>query len=424
MVRDGRVLPIGSASPLVQRYRTLLTDEPLRPFDIVRGATLGGSGAVNGGYFCHAQPTDFDPPIPGWMPDEVAQHYRAIESDLDFPQHGSSGPIHIRRVADFGEIAEAFIAQAQAAGFSWLPNLNAEHPGAGFGAVPLNIVDGIRGGPGKAYLEPALARPNLTVLTATRAMRLRLNGKRIMGVDGLGPGGSRIELRADRTVLAAGAIESARLLMLAGIGPEDMLAEAGIDTLVDLPVGVRFWDHPEWVMATDGHVATRRPVLEVLLLQDDVEIRPYSGGFIAMTGQSGKGTPDWPHLGVALMRPASRGRITLMSADPAVPPLIEHRYDSTPGDIVKLREGVELAREIVGGTTQLGKPRWSTSQHLCGTAPMGCDADENAVVDHRCAVRGVAGLWVADGSVLPWVTGVGPHATIVMLAHRASEFVG
>jgi choline dehydrogenase-like flavoprotein len=252
---------------------------------------------------------------------------------------------------------------------------------------------------------------------------LRSVGKRVIGVDGIGPDG-QIELRADRTVLSAGAIESARLLMLAGIGPAATLAAAGVHPVVDLPVGARFWDHPEWVMPTDWSVATRRPVLEAVLRYRDVEVRPYTGGFIAMTGQSGEGAPDWPHIGVALMRPASRGRVTLVSADPAVPPLIEHRYDSAPDDIVRLGEGVELVHEMMRGTTNLGAPKWSTSQHLCGTAPMGGDTDEGAVVDQRCAVRGVTGLSVVDGSVLPWVTGVGPHATIVMLAHRAAEFFG
>jgi predicted dehydrogenase (TIGR03970 family) len=423
MVRDGRTLPIGAASPLVRRYPTLLTDDPPRSANLVRGATMGGSGAVNGGYFCHARPSDFDDPaIPGWSPAEVEKHYRATETDLDFPDDGPSGPIHIRRVAEFGDIAAAFVAAARSAGFRWIPNLNAEHPGTGIGAVPLNIIDGVRDGPGTAFLQPALARSNLTMLTSTRAVGLRFAGKRVIGCDALGPDGT-IVLRADRTVLAAGAIESAKLLMLAGIGPALTLAAAGIDTMVDLPVGARFWDHPEWVMPTDWQVAIRRPVLEALLVQESIEVRPYSGGFIAMTGQTGAGAPDWPHIGVALMQPASRGRLTLVSADPMVPPMIEHRYDCEPSDTLRLREGIELVREIISGAAKLGMARWSTSQHLSGTAPMGLDADENAVVDQQCAVRGVTGLWVIDGAVLPWVTSVGPHATIVMLAHRAAQFV-
>jgi choline dehydrogenase-like flavoprotein len=123
------------------------------------------------------------------------------------------------------------------------------------------------------------------------------------------------------------------------------------------------------------------------------------------------------------MSPRAHGRVALLSADPAVPPLIEHRYDSEPGDVAALRRGCDLAAEILSTTTKLGEPMWSTSQHLCGSAPMGADGDEHAVVDPRCRVRGVENLWVVDGSVLPRITGRGPHATIAMIGHRAAEFV-
>jgi choline dehydrogenase-like flavoprotein len=142
-----------------------------------------------------------------------------------------------------------------------------------------------------------------------------------------------------------------------------------------------------------------------------------------MIGDGTVGHPDWPHIGVALMQPRARGRITLVSADPQAPPRIEHRYDSEPGDVAALQQGSEMARELAGLTTQVGEPAWSTSQHLCGSAPMGRDRDQRSVVDHRCRVHGLDGLWVIDGSVLPVITSRGPHASIVMLAHRAAEFV-
>jgi choline dehydrogenase len=191
-----------------------------------------------------------------------------------------------------------------------------------------------------------------------------------------------------------------------------------------LPVGLAFSDHPEWVLPTTWAVAAARPVLEVVLsTPDDVEIRPYTGGFVAMVGDGTAGHPDWPHLGVALMRPRARGRLTLVSANPLVPPRIEHRYDSEPDDVAALQAGCDLAREIAGPTMQVGDPGWSTSQHLCGTAPMGGVGDPRAVVDHQCRVHGIDGLWVIDGSVLPTITSRGPHATIAMLGHRAAEFV-
>jgi predicted dehydrogenase (TIGR03970 family) len=430
-IADGLRLPIGAASPLVQRYQTQLTDAPARHMTIMRGATIGGSGAVNGGYFCRGLRRDFDGlGIPGWGWSDVVEHYRAIETDLDFggPAHGDSGPIKVQRTHEIVGSTAIFVDAARRHGFQWLPDLNdiadTNALPSGVGAVPLNIVDGLRLGPGAAFLLPALQRPNLSLLTQTRAVSLRIAGGRATGVDAIGPSGP-VTLTADRIVLSAGAIESAHLLMLSGVGDEAMLRAAGVQVIAPLPVGLACSDHPEWVLPTTWAVATGRPVLEVVLsTPDDIEIRPYTGGFVAMVGDGTPGHPDWPHLGVALMQPQARGRVVLVSADPLVPPVIEHRYDSAPADIAALQAGCELAREIAGPTTEIGEPAWSTSQHLCGTAPMGSADDPGAVVDQRCQVRGVDGLWVIDGSILPTITSRGPHATIAMLGHRAAEFVG
>jgi predicted dehydrogenase (TIGR03970 family) len=422
LTANGLQLPIGVGSPLARRYLTTLTDRHALKLPIVRGATVGGSGAINGGYFCRAAPRDFDRAgVPGWAWSDVLEHFRAIETDLDFdgPAHGKSGPIPVRRTREMTGTTETFIAAAERAGFSWIDDLNDAGPEqvSGLGAVPLNIVDGVRTGSGAAYLLPALARPNLILLERTRAVRLRFSGTAAVGVDVTGPQGL-VTLSADRIVLCAGAIESAHLLMLSGIGDETMLRAAGVPVVASLPVAASCSDHPEWVLPTNWTVAPGRPVVEVLLsTADGVEIRPYTGGFVAMTGDGTAGHPDWPHIGVALMQPRSRGRITLVSPDPDVPPRIEHRYDSEPDDVAALRRGSELARELAGAATSVGSPVWSTSQHLCGTAPMG------SVVDPRCRVYGIENLWVIDGSILPAITSRGPHATIVMLGHRAAAFV-
>ena len=425
---NGLQLPIGISSPLVQRYLTRLTDRPARQLPIVRGATIGGSGAVNGGYFCRGLPADFDGfGLPGWAWSDVLDHFRAIETDLDFdtPAHGDSGPIPVRRTHDMTGSTESFLAATQRAGFPWIADLNDVGPemSSGVGAIPLNIVDGMRTSAGAGFLIPALRRPNLTLLAQTRAVRLRFSATTVVGVDAVGPEGS-VTLTADRIVLCAGAIQSAHLLMLSGVGNEAMLRASGVKVVAPLPVGTTCSDHPEWVMPTSWTVAADRPVLEVALsTADGIEIRPYTGGFVAMTGDGTAGHRDWPHIGVALMQPRARGRITLVSADPEVPPRIEHRYDSEPADVAALRQGSKLARELCGATTHIGPSVWSTSQHLSGSAPMGIDGDPGAVVDHRCRIHGIENLWVIDGSILPVITSRGPHATIVMLGHRAAEFV-
>jgi choline dehydrogenase len=427
-ISDGLRLPIGDASSVVRRYPTTLTDEPKRVAQLMRGAVVGGSGAVNGGYFCRGLPSDFDGwGLPGWVWTDVLPHFRAIETDLDFDGelHGSAGPIIVRRVTEFDGCTASFIGAATEGGYDWISDLNgatSQTPLApGIGAVPLNINGGTRVGPGGAYLQPAMDRTNLTLLTSTRVIRVRISRGKAVGVDCVGPDGV-VDLTADRIVLSAGAIGSAHLLMLSGVGPADVLAPAGISVQADLPVGAAFVDHPEWVLPVDWSATHDLPPLEAVLAIWGLEIRPYTAGFGAMI--TGRRDPaDRPHIGVTLMRPKSRGRIGLVSADPTVPPTIDHRYDSAPDDIAALQTGTELARELASATAEVGTVSWSTSQHLSVTAPMGADDDPTAVLDSHCRVHGIAGLWVVDGSVLPAITSRGPHATIVMIGHRAAEFI-
>ena len=427
-ISDALRLPIGDASSVVRRYPTTLTRHPPRSTVLVRGAVVGGSGAVNGGYFCRGLPTDFDDwDAPGWGWTDVLPHFRAIETDRDVagPLHGADGPMAIRRVREFEQGATAFIDAARALGYRWIDDLNgatAGRPiGPGVGAVPLNVDRGTRLGPGGAFLGRATDRPNLAVRDRTRATRIRVEGGRATGVECIGPSGPEL-LTADRIVLSSGAIGSAHLLLLSGIGPAGALAGVGVPVVADLPVGTRFADHPELVLPVDWPAAPGRPPLEaVLVTGDGLEIRPYTSGFGAMIDGSGDDPEDRPHLGVTLVRPRSRGLLALVSADPDVAPLIEHRYDGEAEDVAALEAGAALAHDLAGTGYEARQSFWSTSQHLCGTAPMG--TGDASVLDERCRVHGVDGLWVVDGSIMPSITSRGPHATIVMIGHRAAEFL-
>lgn len=425
-ISNGLHLPIGEASSVVRRFRTRLTDDPVRDAVIMRGAVVGGSGAINGGYFCRGLPSDFDGwGVPGWAWSDVLPHFLAIETDLDHtgPLHGASGAMMIARVREFEEGALAFIESARQHGYEWVDDLNGADGGRpGVGAVPLNIVDGTRLGPGGAFLGRAAGRPNLTVLDKTRVLRVRVDRGRVSGVVAAGPDGP-VDLSAGRVVLSAGAIGSAHLLMLSGFGPADALASLSIRVHADLPVGARCADHPEWVLPVNWPAAPGRPPLEaVLTTSSGIELRSYTAGFAAMTGAGRPDPADRPHFGVTLMRPHSRGRITLASPDPDVAPVLEHRYDSAPEDVAALAEGAVLAHDLAGTGYEVREAFWSTSQHLAGSAPMGAD-DGTSVTDEECRVRGVEGLWVVDGSVMPAITSRGPHATIIMIGHRAAEFV-
>ena len=413
-LRDASRLPIGPGSAVARHYVTALTDHPHRSGTVMRGAVVGGSGAINGGYFCRGRPADFDGwDLPGWRWDDVLPHFRAIETDLDRtgPLHGSDGPIRVARTADLSPVTATFVQRVLDLGHPWLDDLNGAPGPDGVGAVPLNIDGGVRVGPASAFLLPALARRNLTVRPGTPVLRVVMQRTRAVGVEVLGPAGAET-LTADRIVLSAGAIGSAQLLMLSGVGPAEMLARAGIAVQADLPVGAAFCDHPEWVLPVEWPGAPGRPPVEAALSVGDLEIRVYTTGFAEMIGS---GPADHPHIGVALMRPRSRGRLSVVSPDLADAPVLEHHYDDAAADVATLRDGAELARSISGMTGY--QAHWSTTQHLSGTAPMG------SVLDERCRVRGVDGLWVVDGSIMPMLPSRGPHATIAMIGHRAAEFI-
>ena len=343
-ISDGLRLPIGTASSVVRRYPTTLTDDPERHAQIMRGAVVGGSGAVNGGYFCRGLPSDFDGwKVQGWTWADVLPHFRDIETDLDFsgPVHGTDGPILVQRIAEFDGCTASFVEAVTEAGYRWIDDLNGSTPNSpvppGVGAVPLNINGGTRVGPGGAYLKPAMDRTNLTVLTDTRVRRVRIVDGRAVGVECVGPDGP-IDLTADRIVLSAGAIGSAHLLMLSGVGPQETLRPLGIPVVADLPVGAASADHPEWVLPVDWTETHGLPPLEaVLTTPDGLEIRPYTAGFGAMISGRRDDPADHPHIGVTLMQPKSRGRVRLASSDPEAPPVIEHRYDSEAGDVATLQ---------------------------------------------------------------------------------------
>ncbi|WP_054816093.1 mycofactocin dehydrogenase MftG [Nocardia arizonensis] len=437
-VRRADRMPIGPESPWVWRYRTGLTDGPdAVEAELVRGRLLGGSAAVNGGYFVRATAADFaawTTELGGcgqWALDTVLPAYRQIERDHDFgaaPGHGLNGPIPVRRTANPAPVSIEFAAVAAAAGFPEIPDLNAlpdTVPDTGFGPVPCNVADGMRGDTASACLLPVAARPNLTVAGGKTVIRIVFRGTRAVGVEYQGG-----TIAADRVVLCAGAVESAALLLRSGIGDPARLRELGIEVVAPAPVGAWFSDHPEAGVEYRLPGAARAGVpVEYALTVGDVEIRPYTFGFGA--------DPHLLRVGVALMRPRSVGELRLRSADPAVAPALAHRYLADPRDREALRAGVAVAADLVAAMPGARlSPAWrgpvdsallranlGTSQHLSGTCRMGRAGDERAVVDQWCGVHGVRGLSVVDLSVVPVPLGRGPAATVMMVAqHVANHF--
>lgn len=247
---------------------------------VPRGRLLGGSSAINGGYFVRARPEDFARWAavggPQWSYEAALPLLRAFENDLDFghgcetphtePLHGGTGPIRVKRPDPSGELTAAFTAAARGLGFAdELDKNSAATPGVG--QVPSNIVDGVRTNAAMAYLAGARQRPNLTILGGHRVTRVRFDGARAVGVEALvgGPGVKPLTIEpdavnavnavngladstrffaADEIVLCAGSVATPQLLMLSGIGPRDALAAHDISLIADLPVGKEFHDHP------------------------------------------------------------------------------------------------------------------------------------------------------------------------------------
>ncbi|QIS15941.1 mycofactocin dehydrogenase MftG [Nocardia arthritidis] len=437
-LRDATRLPIGPEADWLWRYPVTLAAGV--PGNIVRGKVLGGSGAINGGYFARATAADFAAWSAGigptWAFDAVLPGYRRLERDLDYgdsPEHGADGPIPVRRIANPAPITREFAEAAAAAGFPLIPDLNAvAAPAIGLAPVPCSVDDGLRMDTGSAYLRPALGRPNLVVQDKTLVTRIRFRRDRAVGVD-YRRGGATGTIAAGRIVVCAGAIESAALLLRSGIGDPERLRALGITVVQALPVGERFSDHPEIGIEyrrDTTHTGRGGVAVEYVLALDDLEIRPYTVTF----------RPGVRMLGVALMRPRSAGTVRLRSADPAEPPLIEYRYLTATEDRERLRAGVavadELLRKVPAVRVTARAPSgdgtaWAawllanlgTSQHLSGTCRMGPADDERAVVDARCGVYGLDGLSVVDLSVVPVPLSRGPQATVVLLAERAAEWL-
>ncbi len=436
-ILDPMRLPVGPESACAAEYPVILGR---RSGTIARGRVLGGSGAVNGGYFVRARPEDFDAWPSSWSFDDVLPNFRAIESDADFDDdwHGVSGPVPVARTPwdRLHPVARAFHEAALAAGHAAVDDLNAPGP-AGVGRVPLNIANGLRTGPSLSFLVPALDSPNLTVCTNAHVRRIVMSGGAAVGVE-VDDGRRVATVEAGDIVLCAGAIESPRLLMLSGLGPADELRRLGIEPVLDLPgVGRGFSDHPEVAVPYRYRTEMRSPapVLETVLHTGELEFRPYTSPFADSVPGSGA---DLPVLGVVLTRPHSRGRLLFDAGDPAAAPVVDYGYLADPRDRAAMRDGVASAvgllssmRDVVD-TGSIGADAagvddaWldahlGTSQHLSGSCRMG--SGDRAVVDDRCRVRGAERLFVVDTSVFPQVPSRGPHATVVMLAQRVAAFV-
>ena len=429
-----------------------------------RGKVLGGSSSMNAMMAIRGHRADHDAWPPGWSWADVAAGYE--RSDSCFPRATQRSP---------SRLTLDFVESAVAAGIPRSPGLNAAD-NEGVGLTPVSILRGRRHSVVDGYLRPAMRRPNLTVVTGARATRLLVERGRARGVAYmLGEAGPEEEAHAARdVVLAAGAIDTPKLLLLSGIGPPEELERHGIAVLLPLRgVGRSLRDHlangvlalvdaetlfsaeqpkhlVSWLVRGRGPLTSNVAEAAAFVRLDESAAAPDLELIFAPVLFEEEGTvpPSQDGVTVAsvLLQPRSVGEVRLSSASPLAPPEIDPRYltDTEGHDVRLLMEGIRLARRVlaeppfvrhVTGELLPGddatdddalcahlRARSQTLYHPVGTCRMGWD--DGAVVTPDLRVRGLDGLSVVDASVIPALPRGHTNWPTVMVAERAAELLG
>jgi choline dehydrogenase len=420
--------------------------------DAPRAKVLGGCSAHNATVAMRARPSDIQDwqrhGLDDWSIDAVYQTYREMENTPDGDPHyrGRMGPFPIRqqKYNDLTTSMRGFIDATAAEGYPRVEDFNGRSP-SGVGAYPVNVVDGVRQNTGLVYLtESVRNRANLTISGNELVDRVLFDGHRAVGVaTATGTG-----ISAGEVILSAGSYGSPAILLRSGVGPAADLAQLGIEVVADLPVGQHLQDQPFYYNA-------------YALKPDALDMRPAVGALLWMQSSEARGDeldihiavthlipPEYSPTGgaislsVAVVKPDSRGTVTLRSRDPHEQPQIDCNYLAEDRDARRMLEGVKLARKIgrnpalarfleleilpgdtVGDDALAGviASNLASYGHPTATAPMGGPQDEWAVVDSHGAVKGVDGLRVIDASIMPGVPSVALNPTTIMIAERVAK---
>lgn len=485
-------LPVGfarmTAGPLTWGLVTAPQRHALdREIPYAQARVLGGGSSINAEIYTRGHPTDYDRWVEegaaGWSFADILPLFLRSEGNtiLSGPWHGTGGPLGVSDIADPSPVTRAFVQACQEAG---MPR-NADFNGPvqeGAGVYQTTIRNGRRCSAAVGYLRPALGRPNLTLVTGAEVARIRFDGTRATGVDYTLGGTPRIARAEAEVIVAAGAINTPKLMLLSGVGPAAHLATHGIPVVADLPgVGQNLQDHygidivaelrehlsldrykrPHWMLWAGLQYALFRsgPVCSNVVeggafwhaAADGVQVgaRPdLQFHFLAGAGAEA-GVPSVPNgasgitLNSYVLRPRSRGSVTLRSADPRALPVVDPNFLADPEDLAVAVEGVRMSCEIFRQpslarhirelrfpdatvrsradledyTRRYGR----TSYHPTCTCRMGVDA--MAVVDPELRVRGLDGIRICDSSVMPSLVGSNTNAATIMIGERAADLI-
>ncbi|MFE7841915.1 GMC family oxidoreductase [Streptomyces sp. NPDC057474] len=425
-----------------------------------RGKVLGGSSALNGMIYVRGHRSDYDDwatrhGATGWSYDEVLPYFTRSEDfeDGQSRYHGAKGPLPVTRNHAPNPVTTAFMEACEQYGIPYNDDCNADEI-LGVNLLHRTILDGKRISAWTAFVLPVLDSPLLTVMTGAPVTRVIVEGGRARGVEVIRNGSADTFRCSDDVILSGGTIGSAQLLLLTGIGPAGDLSELGIGVVADLPgVGANLHDHAlvpvVWESAQPVPPGSANKLEAQYFAKTDPampapDLQPLMSHVPLPV--AGYDVPEEGHGYTVLagtIRPLSRGRLWLRSSDPAQAPALDPRYYAEPSDLEAMVTAVKQVREI---GAQKALAEWGTLEvapgpgvvtdaeiatyakralisyhHQVGTCRMGTDPD--AVVDPRLRVHGIAGLRVADASVMPTVTSGNTHAPTVMIGERCAEFV-